>query len=92
MRRGRLDDRELSRFFPRITLTLVAGFLLFLLSSGLYVLPVLLEPAPPGAILDYHQERVRARMQGKVIWFLVGSFLCTALVSARPRGGSARKP
>ncbi len=92
MRRGRLNDRELSRFFPRITLSLVAGFLLFLLSSGLYVLPVLLEPAPPGAILDYHQERVRARMQGKVIWFLVGSFLCTALVSARPRGGGARKP
>ncbi len=92
MRRGRPDDRELSRFFPRITLSLVAGFLLFLLSSGLYVLPVLLEPAPPGAILDYHQERVRARMQGKVIWFLVGSFLCTALVSARPRGGSTRKP
>jgi hypothetical protein len=92
MRRDRPHDRELSRFFPRITLSLVAGFLLFLLSSGLYVLPVLLEPAPPGAILDYHQERVRARMQGKVIWFLVGSFLCTALVSARPRGGSARKP
>ncbi len=92
MRRGRPDDRELSRFFPRITLSLVAGFLLFLLSSGLYVLPVLLEPAPPGAILDYHQERVRAHMQGKVIWFLVGSFLCAALVSARPRGGSARKP
>ncbi len=92
MRRGRPNDRELSRFFPRITLSLVAGFLLFLLSSGLYVLPVLLEPAPPGAILDYPQERVRARMQGKVIWFLVGSFLCSALVSARARGGSARKP
>ncbi len=92
MRRGRPVDRELSRFFPRITLSLVAGFLLFLLSAGLYVLPVLLEPAPPGANLDYHQERVRARMQGKLIWFLVGSFLCTALVSARPRGGGARKP
>ena len=86
---GRPDDREPSSFFPRVTLSLLGGFLLFLLSAGLYVLPVLLEPAPPGAIPDYHQERVRARMQGKVHWFLVGSFLCAALVSARPR---ARKP
>ncbi len=75
-----------------MTLSLAAGFLLFLLSSGLYVLPVLLEPAPPGVILDYHKERVRARMHGKVIWFLVGSFLCTSLVSARPRRGSTHKP
>ncbi len=75
-----------------MTLSLAAGFLLFLLSSGLYVLPVLLEPAPPGAILDYHKERVRARMQGKVIWFLVGSFLCASLVTARPRRGSTHKP
>ena len=92
MRRGPADDRELSRFIPRVTLSLAAGFLLFLLSSGLYVLPVLLEPAPPGAIPDYHKERVRARMQGKVIWFLVGSFLCASLVTARPRRGSAHKP
>ena len=75
-----------------MTLSLAAGFLLFLLASGLYVLPVLLEPAPPGAIVDYHKERVRARMEGKVIWFLVGSFMCTALVSALPRRGSTGRP
>ncbi len=75
-----------------MTLSLAVGFLLFLLSAGLYALPVLLEPAPPGAIPDYHKERVRERMHGKVLWFLAGSLLSATLVGAWPRAGSVRKP
>ncbi len=81
--RPRPDDRDLSRFTPRITATLIAGFVLFLLSTGLYVLPVLMEPAPPGAIADWHRERVKARLDGKVRYFLVGSFLGVTLLSIR---------
>ena len=66
-----------------MTLTLLAGFAVFLLSAGLYVLPVLLEPAPPGAIEDYHKERVVARLEGKTRYFLFGSFLGVTLLSIR---------
>jgi hypothetical protein len=71
------------RFVPRVALLMAGGFLLFLLSTGLYVLPVLNEPAPPGAIADYHAERVRARLEGKVVWFLAGSLAGAALLGAR---------
>ncbi len=71
------------RFVPRVALLLVAAFLIFTASAGLYVLPVLREPAPPGAIEDYYAERVRARLSGKVPWFLVGSFAAAALLGAR---------
>jgi hypothetical protein len=91
MRRGQPDDRDLARFFPRVTLAIAAGLLLFLVSAGLYALPVLLEPPPPGAIADYHKEKVRARLQGKVIWFLAGSLFTVTLVFALPRGGGPRK-
>jgi len=75
-----------------VTLSIAGGCLVFLLSAGLYALPVLLEPAPPGAIPDYHKERVQARLKGKVMWFLAGSFVGVTLLIARPRRGGARKP
>ena len=59
------------------------GVLLALGSAGIYVLPVLLEPAPAGAIPDYFEQRVQARLQGKVLWFLAGSFLAGAWLSIR---------
>lgn len=88
----RPDDRDLARFAPRVTLTLLAGFLLFLLSTAAYVVPVLLEPAPPGAIADYHRERVAARLDGKVAYFFFGSFLAATLLSIRGAlPGSSRR-
>ncbi len=80
---ARPDDSDLGRFAPRVTLTLLAAFGVFLLTAGLYVLPVLLEPAPPGAIADWHRERVAARLHGKVRYFLFGSFLGVTLLSIR---------
>ena len=59
MPHGQPDDRDLARFIPRVTLSVAAGLLLFLVSAGLYISPVLLESAPPGAIVDYHKERVK---------------------------------
>ena len=78
-----------AHFVPRVALLAVTGFGLFALSAGLYVLPVLRAPAPPGAIADYTAERVRARLDGKVGWFLAGSFAAAALLGAglsRARG------
>jgi hypothetical protein len=89
MPRGLPDDRDLARFVPRITILLVAGFALFLLSAGLYVLPVLREPPPPGAIPDYRKERVIARLEGKVLWFLAGSMITVTLIGTR--GGRKRR-
>ncbi|MCP4003571.1 MAG: hypothetical protein GY725_05195 [bacterium] len=77
------NEEDLGRFFPRVTIMVLGGIALFLLTSGLYVLPVLLEPAPPGAIPDYQRERVVARLDGKVPWFLAGSFLSMALFAGR---------
>ena len=77
------------RFVPRVALLVMTGFGLFVLSAGLYVLPVLTAPAPPGAIADYTAERVRARLEGKVPAFLLGSFAAAALLGAglsRARG------
>ena len=79
----RPDDHDLARFAPRVSLTLAAGFLLFLLSAGAYVTPVLLEPLPPDAIPDYRKERVAARLDGKVTYFLFGSLLAATLLSIR---------
>jgi hypothetical protein len=70
------------RFVPRATLTLVGGFALFLASSLGYALPALLETPPAGAIADYRVERVRARLEGKALYFLAGSLLVAALASA----------
>lgn len=68
---------------PRIALLLLAGGALFVLASLVYVWPVLREPAPAGAIPDWHAERVRARLQGKVPWLLVGSFGLAGVLGAR---------
>jgi hypothetical protein len=80
------DDRDLVRFVPRVSLTLIAGFVVFLVSAGLYALPALREPVPPGAIADYRKERVMARLEGKVLWFLAGSMITVTLLSTIPRG------
>lgn len=90
MRRSRPDDRDPFRFAPRVTLTLLGGLAIFLLISLLYVLPVLFEPLPPGAIPDYRRERVAARLEGKVIYLLVGSLLVATAPAIRR--GRARLP
>ena len=86
-------DRESTTFIPRITIALAFGFALFLLIAGLYVLPVLLETPPPGAIPDYQKERVMARLEGKVLWMLISSFFAAAMLSARGiLPGTGRRP
>ena len=80
------SDRELARFFPRIAISLLSGFIVFLVVTGLYVLPVLRQDPPPGAIADWHKEQVMARLEGKVLWFLAGSMISvTLLFTLRPR-------
>ncbi len=79
---------------PRIALLLVAGFALFLAATGIYILPTLRETPPPGAIPDYRKERIIARLEGKVLWFLVGSMLTVTILGtlpARGRGGHSAR-
>ncbi len=68
---------------PRFTLILLAGFALFALLSMLYSLPILLEEPPPGASPDYIQERVRAHLEGKTGWIMVGAFGIVAAAASR---------
>jgi hypothetical protein len=70
-------------FVPRFTLFILAGFVLFALLAMLYALPVMLEEPPPGASPDYLQERVRARLDGKTGWIMVGSFLIVSVAASR---------
>ena len=77
------SQRHSAGFFPRVTLLILLGFALFLASAGLYALPVLLEAPPVGAIDDYREQRVIARLEGKTIYFLTGSFLVAALLGIR---------
>ncbi len=70
-------------FVPRFTLFILAGFALFSLLALLYSLPVLMEAPPPGASPDYVQERVRAHLEGKAGWIMVGSFLIVAVAGSR---------
>jgi hypothetical protein len=81
--KGLPRDQDLARFAPRLTVTLLAGFALFLVLSALWTLPVLIEPAPPGAIPDYMRERVMARLDGVVGWLFGGSMLIAAFASIR---------
>ena len=83
MRPRPADNHDLATFAPRVTGLILFGLLLSLLSAGLYVLPVLLEEAPAGAIPDYFEQRVQARLRGKLPWFLAGSFLTVAWLSTR---------
>jgi hypothetical protein len=83
MTRGGAEDRDPTAFVPRVTLTLLCGLLIFVGAALLYVLPVLLEEPPPGAIQDWMQERVRARLAGKTLYLLIGSFLAAAVLGAR---------
>ena len=76
-------DRDLAHFAPRVTVTLLAGVVLFGLASLLYSLPVLLESPPPGAIPDYAKERVAAHLEGKVLWILTASMLAAGFLSIR---------
>jgi hypothetical protein len=71
------------RFVPRLTLLLLAGFALFLLVAFLYALPALIEPLPAGAIESYRQERVIARLEGKLAYLLAGSLLAAGLLGMR---------
>ena len=49
----------------------------------LYSLPVMLETPPPGASPDYVQERVRAHLEGKTGWIMVGAFGIVAVAASR---------
>ncbi len=62
------------RFVPRLTLILLLGFAVAFGAMYLYVLPVLNQPAPPGAVPEWHDEQVKQRLRGKVHWFLLGSY------------------
>ena len=81
--RGGAGDRDLARFAPRLTVTILVGFALFLVASTLWVLPALMETPPPGAIPDYTKERVMARLDGAVAPLFAGSMLVAAFASIR---------
>jgi hypothetical protein len=81
--KGLPRDQDLARFAPRLTVTLLAGFALFLLFCALWALPVLMEPTPPGAIPDYLRERIMARLDGVVRWLFVAAMLISAFASIR---------
>jgi hypothetical protein len=70
-------------FVPRFTLFIGGGFVLFVLLSMLYALPVMLEEPPPGASPDYVKERVRAYLEGKTGWIMIGSFVIVAAAGSR---------
>jgi len=72
------NQADYERFVPRVTVSLLIGFALFLVLALLYSLPAWLETPPPDAIADYTQERVRARLEGKVIWIFMASMLASA--------------
>jgi hypothetical protein len=72
------NQADYERFAPRVTISLLMGFVLFLVLALLYSLPALLETPPPDAIADYTQERVRARLDGKVFWIFTVSMLASA--------------
>jgi hypothetical protein len=94
MTRGRADDRDATAFAPRVTVTLLFGFAIFLVVALLYTLPVLLEEPPPGAIQDWVRERVRARLAGKTLYLIVASILAAAALGARgwlPGTGASRR-
>lgn len=67
---------------PRMTLTVLAGFALFVVLTLLYSLPVLLESPPEGAIPSYTAERVKSHLDGKVTWLLAASFVIVGAIGA----------
>jgi len=73
---------------PRITLTLLGGFGIFLLVALVYSAPVLVEPLPSGAVPGYRTERVKARLEGKVPWLLGGAMLVACGYTLRKGLGS----
>ncbi len=79
------------RFVPRLTLILVVGFVVSIAAMYVYVLPVLNQPAPPGAVPQWHDEQIKQRLRGKVHWFLLGSYgsvagVTLSLMNRRARG------
>ena len=66
-----------------MTVTLLAGFALFVVLSMLWALPALTETPPAGAIPDYTRERVMARLEGVVGWIFTVSMLLAAFASIR---------
>ena len=83
MTRRAPDDRDIQSFAPRVTIALVAGFLLFVLIAFVYALPDCLGERPAGAIADYCSERMRARLDGKVLWMLLASYAIVAGLAIR---------
>jgi hypothetical protein len=56
---------------------------LFLFVSLVFALPALLETPPPGAIPDYLQQRVMARLEGKLLWLFTASMLVAGYAAIR---------
>jgi hypothetical protein len=71
------------RFVPRATLTLLATVVLFFVVTFLYALPAMVEEPPAGATAEWQNERIKARLAGKVHWFFAGSALVVAVVMSR---------
>jgi hypothetical protein len=89
----RTAPRDAITFVPRATISLVIAAAVFLLLTGLYALPAMLETPPPGAIADYTAERVRARLDGNVFWLAATSLVVvTALGLAGWLPGMRRRP
>jgi len=87
------NQADYERFAPRVTISLLMGFVLFLVLALLYSLPAWLETPPPDAIADYTQERVRARLEGKVFWIFAFSMLAAAFAGVRGiLPGTRRRP
>jgi hypothetical protein len=65
---------DMVRFVPRLTLILLLGFVVSIGAMWLYVLPVLNQAPPPGAVPEWQDEQIKQRLRGKVHWFLLGSY------------------
>lgn len=77
------DERDAQSFMPRVTIALLGGFALFVLVAFVYAFPECLGQRPPGAIADWCNERIRARLEGKVLWMLLGSYAVVAALAIR---------
>lgn len=86
------DSGDVTSFVPRITITLVLGTAIFLVAAGVWIWPILLQDPPPGAIADWTVERVRARLDGVVLWLILGGYGAAAVIVARGWLPGMRRP
>lgn len=65
---------------PRVTVLLLAGFVVAVAAMYVYVIPVLNQPEPPGAVAEWRNEQIKERLRGKVHLFLLGSYASVAAI------------